>query len=320
MADPRIQLYQTMSVMLGSGVPLLRTLEVASKSARGRCRRAMRRVLEEVRTGRPLSESMSVHRCFTPLDVTLVATGEETGQLAEVTAELGRWYEFTNRLRRTILSGIVYPALMIHMAAFIAPIVPVALNEFNWDGYLGGVLSILAIFYIPLAAVWAVLRFTPRRGPLRAALDGGLLLIPVLGTAIRRVALSRYCKVFAMMYGGGIPILKAARMAPDACGNVVMAQRFERAQAAIEAGGNMSDGFPPSLGGEFISIWQVGEETGDLDASAARLGNQYAEQSEHLFGLIAQMAPRILYLLICLFVGYQIIQGYMQILNRAVNF
>jgi len=315
MADPRVQLFHTLSVLMDSGVPLLRALQVAGNTAAGGYQRHMRRIEDEVRRGRSLSESMSDFRIFSPLDIALVRTGEETGQLAETLEELSRWYEFQARLRRTIIAGLTYPALVVHFAAFVAPLIPVLLSGFNWEGYGRGVLSILAVFYVPLFIVVGILRFSPRRGPLRLLLDRLFLSIPVLGTAVKKMAISRYCKAFALMYGGGIPILKAAEQAPDACGNMVMARRFERACEAVQTGRNMSEGFPRSIGQEFLAVWEVGEESGDLDTSAARLGRQYAEQAEHLFGLIAQMVPRIIYFLLLLYVGFLIIMAYMQILG-----
>lgn len=319
MADPRIQLFHTLSVLLDSGVPLLRALQVAGNTAAGGFKRPMRRIEEEVRGGRSLAESMADIRAFKPLDVALVRTGEETGQLSETLEELSRWYEFSARLRRTIISGLAYPALVLHFAAFVAPLIPVFLSGFNWDGYWRGVLSILAIFYVPLLAVVGILRFSPRRGPLRLLMDRFFLSVPVLGTAVKKMAISRYCKAFALMYGGGIPILKAAEQAPDACGNMAMARRFERASEAVQMGRNMSEGFPRSVGQEFLAIWEVGEEAGDLDVSAARLGSRYADEAEHLFGFIAQMVPRILYFLLLLYIGFLIVTAYMQIFSGAME-
>lgn len=319
MADPRIQLYQNFSTLLDSGVPLLRALEVVRNSARGRCKRAMRIVEADVRTGRPLSESMNDHRCFKPLDIGLIATGEETGQLAEVAAELGRWYEFCARMRSTIIGGLAYPALLIHSAAFIAPLIPAFLAGFNFDHYWQDVFGILAVFYVPLLVVLGIIYLTPRRGPLRMGLDKLLLMVPALGSAIKKLSASRYSTVFSMMYGGGIPILKAARQAPDACGNMIMARRFEGGAEAVERGQNMSEGFPRSLGEDFICIWQVGEESGDLDRSAARLGSRLAEEAERRITLIAQLLPRIIYILLVLYVGFMIAMALQQIFGGALT-
>ncbi|HUW55805.1 MAG TPA: type II secretion system F family protein, partial [Planctomycetota bacterium] len=70
MSSRRAELYHSLSVMLESGVPLVRALRLASGSARGRLGRAFLELAEAAGRGEALADAMTVHpEVFAPLEV-----------------------------------------------------------------------------------------------------------------------------------------------------------------------------------------------------------------------------------------------------------
>jgi type II secretory pathway component PulF len=67
------------------------------------------------------------------------------------------------------------------------------------------------------------------------------------------------------------------------------------------------------LPAEFIAVWQVGEETGDLDESAARLGKLYGENADRRFQAVAAWTPRLIYAVVSAVMIYFIFKGFSQI-------
>jgi type II secretory pathway component PulF len=311
-ADSRINLYHTLSVMLNAGVPITRALRSVPKG--GRYGRLFAQIEQDVAQGSGLSDAVRNCRTkFQKLDRVLIQVGEETGQLPEMLEELSQWYSFRQRLNRTIRSGMVYPLLMIHALAFIGPVVPFALNEFDTGIYFRGLLGILALFYIPAAVILAMKCLTPRQGPFRWMLDSITLFLPLLGKAVRELELSRYTKIFAITCRAGIPIVRCAEMATEVVSNQVMVRRLKGAQERAALGQEMSTGFSNALPAEFISIWQVGEESGELDNTAYRLAKMHAENAEMRFSILAQWTPRIVYAIVAGVMIYYIFTGYAQI-------
>lgn len=303
--------------MLNAGMPITRALQSASKT--GRYGRLFRTIEEQVVAGNSLSDVIRRYpRQFDKLDRTLIHVGEETGQLAEMFEELSRWYSFRQRLNRTMSSGMVFPILMIHALAFIAPVVPFALGGFDGGIYLNGFLRIIAIFYIPALMILAIVFLTPNRGPLRWMLDAFVIKMPLLGKAIRELELSRYSKIFSITYKAGVPITRCVEMATDSVGNEVMRRRLCGACDKVAMGDNMSAGFSRSLPSEFICVWEVGEESGELDESAWRLGNMHADNAEMRFSFIAQWIPIIIYAIVACVMAYHIIKGYSQIYGGLI--
>ncbi len=309
MGDPRVNLYHNLSVMLAAGVPLVRTLQTVHKQ--GRIGRIFQRIAAAAAASSSLAEAVEQHKKhFEPLDVVLIRVGEETGQLAEVFEMLSQWYEFRLRLRRTITSGLVLPALMIHALAILGPVPTFALGGWDSSQYLRSIIGILLLFYIPAAVVLGIVFLTPRQGLLRTVLDGLVLGIPVLGSAVRNLSLSRYSKVFAIALKAGIPILRATELALEAVPNAVIRRAVSGGVEAVKRGDNVSSGFSRLLPSDFVAIWQVGEETGDLDESAERLGSLYADSAERGFETLARWAPRLVYFIVVIVMAWYIFKGY----------
>ena len=103
----------------------------------------------------------------------------------------------------------------------------------------------------------------------RAALrwDRLKLAMPLLGDVYRKIILSRFATLFAMMYSSGIPIIDTIRSAQDIVGNREMRGALERVEQGIAEGKNVTAAFsaarifPPLV----IRMLQVGEHTGSLD-------------------------------------------------------
>lgn len=312
MADSRINVYHNLSVMLNAGVSITRAFQSVHKG--GRYGRLFSRIEQDVAQGNGLSDAVqNQNKKFQKLDLVLIRVGEETGQLSEMFEELSQWYSFRQRLNRTMRSGMVLPILMIHALAFIAPVVPFALNGFDSDIYLRGMGGILALFYIPALVILAIKYFTPKQGPLRWMLDSFVMFVPFVGKAVRELEMSRYTKIFAITYRAGVPIVQCAEMAIEGVSNRVIHRQLKGAGEQAKLGREMSLGFSKALPAEFISVWQVGEESGELDNSTWRLAQMHAENAEMRFSMIAQWTPRIVYAIVACVMIYYIFNGYSRI-------
>jgi general secretion pathway protein F len=115
---------QTLSILAGSGVPILDSLRIASQVV---VNVPMREAVEEaslrVREGAMISKSLAASRMFPPMMTHLIASGEAGGRLEEM---LGRAANNQERevdgLIATLL-GIMQPLLVIVMAAVVLLIV-----------------------------------------------------------------------------------------------------------------------------------------------------------------------------------------------------
>lgn len=317
MADKRIQLYHNLSVMLNAGVPIVRALRQGHIS--GKYGHLFSRIEQDVANGTALADAFERYqKHFAPLDIALIRVGEETGQIAEMFEALSQWYAFRQRLINTIRLGMLLPVFYIHAAAVLIPVVPFALGGWDWSIYFEGMFAILALAYIPALTIWAVVYLTPRRSAVRRILDNITLAIPLVGKAVRELSLSRYCNTFSITYKAGVPILQCAAMAADSVANSVIRSQLVGAYQKVKAGQEMSEGFSRRLPAEFINIWQVGEESCQLDESAYRLGRMHAENAERHFTMLARIFPFMVYIIVIVLISFFIIMAYSRIYGRLI--
>ena len=299
--------YHNLSNMLDAGVPVQRSLNTVIPGLKPRMRKAFLTLAEGVAQGNPLAETMILHpEVFGPVDIMLVEVGEKSGNLPDLIALLSKWHEMSARMLKRMISGLLLPILVLTIAAFVFPLPAFVLGGLTLTSYLLKVVGILMLFWVPAGIIVLIVRTTPRTGPARRLLDNVVLRIPVLGSAVHKLSIGRFCWAFHMLCKAGVPYSESVDMAISVTGNLVIADLFRPAAASVKAGELMSDGFSKKLPFELVEMWKTGEETGRLDDVSKRLADNYSEQAESWFAEFARWFPRFVYLLICIVLIFMI--------------
>lgn len=115
---------QTLSILAGSGVPILESLRIASHVV---VNLPMREAVEEaslrIREGAMISKSLASSKLFPPMTTHLISSGEASGRLEEMLARAASNQEReVDGLIATLL-GIMQPLLVIVMAGIVLLIV-----------------------------------------------------------------------------------------------------------------------------------------------------------------------------------------------------
>jgi len=301
--------YHNLSNMLDAGVPVQRSLNTIIPGLKPRLSKAFLALVEGVAQGNPMSEAMVLHpKVFDPVDIMLVEVGEKSGNLPDLIALLSKWHEISARMLKRLISGLLLPVLVLTIAAFVFPLPAFILGDLDVKSYLLKVAGTLMLFWIPAGIIIFIIRTTPKTGPARRVLDIIALRIPVLGSAVHRLAISRFCWAFHMLCKAGVPYSESVEMAVSVTGNLVVADQFRPAVKSVRAGELMSEGFSKKLPFDVVEIWKTGEETGRLDDMSKRLADNYSEQAELWFAEFSRWFPRFVYFLICIMLIFMILQ------------
>ena len=312
--------YDNLSTLLAAGVPLIRSLRTVSAGLRGRLQQTFLQVVESIQKGMPLSDAMGAHpKVFAQLDIMIIHAAEESGNLAESLDLLGQWYQFSKRIKGRTLSGLALPIVVIHAAAFMIPMPRLLLGGWDVGVYFHSALSILAIPYILAALIIGVICLTPQTGLARRTLDRFSLIIPGLGRARYKLALSRYCWIFHITCKAGMPVTECADLAVKGTGNTVVAELFRPAVASVKAGNPFSEGLSSKLPLDFLEPWRVGEETGRIDEMSKRLAENNAETAEFWFKQFATWFPRFVYFVILIIMAVMVVMGYANLYGGMLN-
>ncbi len=115
---------QTLSILAGSGVPILESLEIAAKVV---VNVPMREAVEEaalrIREGAMISKSLAASKLFPPMTTHLIASGEASGKLEEMLSRAAKTQEREVDSLIATLLGVMQPLLVIVMAAIVLLIV-----------------------------------------------------------------------------------------------------------------------------------------------------------------------------------------------------
>jgi len=114
----------TLSILVGSGAPLLRSLEAAADVVRTMpMAAAARRASALVREGVALSRALREQNVFPPVLLHLVASGEQSGRLAPLLARAAEELERDAERRLAWLAALLQPALIVVMGAIVLVLV-----------------------------------------------------------------------------------------------------------------------------------------------------------------------------------------------------
>ena len=300
-------IYHNLSILLDAGLPILRSLDSVAEGLQGRLKQVFIDLRKSVSQGNGISDSMAEYpEIFAEMDVMLVQTAELSGELPKCFKLLSRWYEFSNRMRKRIFSGLLLPLLIFHIAVFIAPLPSVILGQITFARYLTIVGGTLGILYLIIGIMFVIPRYIRKNSSTCYFFDYLTLKIPLLGKAIRELSICRYCMGFNMMYKSGVPIIQCASKAPKLTGNTVISGLFQGGAASTKAGNIISEGFSDKLPSEYIELWRTGEETGGLEKMIDKIAEISGDKAEHLFTEFSKWFPKFVYFLVCIFVIMQI--------------
>jgi len=113
---------RTLSSLISAGVPIVRSLEIVSRSLTNvHYKKAIANSAEEVRKGAKLAETLSKYKKIYPdLVIQMMQVGEETGETSEILKKLSDFFEEEVANATKNLSAIVEPVLMLIIGAVVA--------------------------------------------------------------------------------------------------------------------------------------------------------------------------------------------------------
>ena len=114
----------TLSILAGSGVPLLAALDAGRQvMTRLPLQDAVSAAAEKVREGQSLAGALGKSRAFPPLLIHMIANGETTGKLDELLDKAARLQQQEVENRTAALTSILEPVLLLGMGLMVLLIV-----------------------------------------------------------------------------------------------------------------------------------------------------------------------------------------------------
>jgi type IV pilus assembly protein PilC len=163
--------------------------------------------------------------------------------------------------------------------------------------------AVVATPVIVVAGVGLAARANPS---VRYQLDRFKLALPVAGEILRKIILSRFASIFALMYASGITILEALRSSEETAGNMVIQEGLKLAGQQIGEGKNVTAAFqevglfPPLV----VRMLRVGEATGALDTALLNVSYFYNREVRESISRIQVLIEPALTVFLGLILGW----------------
>ena len=309
-----------------AGVSLIESLSDLRDSLENpRFREIVAGMVESIEGGKTLSQALAEHpQTFDEVMVSLIRAGEETGSLPQVLNNLLESLKWQDELASHTKKLIMYPAflgavvvaitlfMMIYlvpkMSGFIRNMgqelpmqtrILVATSEFfvNYWYVVVGLPLILAAITASLVSISKAARYR---------FDDIKLRLPYIGDILRKIILSRFASVFAMMYSSGITILDSIEATEGVVGNLVIREGLEKVGELIAEGQNVTAAFqsagmfPPLV----LRMLRVGENTGALDTALANVSYFYNRDVRESIEKVQAMIEPVMTVTIGLLLGW----------------
>lgn len=290
------------AALINSGVAMMRSLNIlCSQSENPKMARILKQIKDDVEQGSCLSEAFSKHpKVFDRLFISMIKAGETGGVLDQVLNRIASFMEYRAKLTAKIKSAMTYPTVVsvfaviifFVMLTFILPRFSDIFTKLGsqlpaYTQFLINISSFLrsaGVIFLIIAVAALIFGFK-KLYSLPAGkyfFDNLFLKLPVFGSLIKKIAISRFTRTFGTLIKSGVPILQALEIVEDSSGNAVLAKAVKHVQDEVRQGGMIhvplesSTIFPPMV----TSMIAIGEETGELDTMLSKIADFYDMEVE----------------------------------------
>ena len=280
-------------------------------------------ILAEVRArvveGGSLADALQLYpKIFPEMYVSMIRSGESSGNLGTILKRLADYYETQERLRGRLKSAMIYPAFMLVFSLLVVVfmvtyIVPKITQIFASKGTLlplpTRILMGLSDFMVNswyLVLIGLIILIFGFSAFLRSefgkkVLQQLQLKAPLIGPLMQKVLIARFCQTLGTLLGSGVDLKTALEISRHVVVNQLLMDQLNKMIIEVN-----NKGIPLSAAmgrtGYFPDYVQhvvaIGEEAARVDELLERVANRMQEEVSRLLeGLTALLQPTMIVLM-----------------------
>ncbi len=309
--------YYELGRLLRSGVSFAKAIETLSHGTRGNLRALMDRLRSAAAQGSTIAAALENQRpAVSDLEVSIISACERSGRIDQGCRQLSDYFGALVKSRAVVLQRLAYPAFILHFGIFI-----LALPKFVIGGsaqsYLEQTVGVLMVLYFGIAAAALMLSQLNRLGCIYTAVDRILRAVPGFGKVRRSFSLARFCATYEAQLDAGVNVMESLTTSGKTSQSALIAGAVRNALPELRGGSQVapllakSGAFPEDM----IRALRLGEETGELDQELKRLTGTFENEALRRIETLSEWLPKIIYVLIVLYLAWQILGVYQGILS-----
>jgi type IV pilus assembly protein PilC len=316
-----------LATMVDASLPLVEALHILVKqTVNPKFKKIISQIADDVEGGTRLSVAMKKFpKVFTEFYLSIVRSGETSGQLASVLGYLADQTEKDYDLRARIKGAMIYPAFIMSglvvvgvlMMIYVVPKMTDILKESGAELPITTKILIFIsdwlVVYWWLAALIAIgsfiaFKFGMRNAQFRYGVDWMKLHAPIFGGLSQRIYVVRITQSLATLSVGKVPVTESLEIIKGVVGNSVYAQLIEETIIEVKDGNSIASVFSKSTDVPIMlsQMLIVGEETGRIEPILVKLTEFYTREIDQLVSNLVTLIEPIVMVLMGIAVGVMV--------------
>lgn len=312
--------------MIEAGLSLTRSISVMEKQSKNKKLKNIYHELNlDLSAGKTFHDSLNKwNTVFPPVFISMVKSGEESGNLADSLKSVATQMEATYKLQKKIKGAMMYPSVIftvmiligIVMMVFVVPKLTatfadvkaelpgstkfvIFMSEFLRDHYILLPIGLLIVMFI----IYQILHTKEGRN----IFDKFVIRLPIFGTIIKESNSAKTSRTLSSLIGSGVNLIQSVDITSEVLQNNLYKKVMLEVRINVEKGKPMSDIFSQyeNLYPVFVSeMVNVGEETGKLATMLQGVAVFYENEVDQKTKDLSTIIEPILMVFIGIAVGF----------------
>lgn len=311
--------YLQMAHSLEAGINLAEAIRMAG----GPPLRDTVKMADNISSGILIDEMLNCAPGWLPQsDRYLLSSAGSSGRLPETLHRLNHKHlQASENISKAIIASI-YPLAVLHLGIFSFPILsllefnPDSGSSFHLDRYFASLGPLILPFWIIIVAFIVLFK---KRNPITT---GIMRIVPGLRGYLKAQAIADFSFALESFINAG------AQMDDAWYGSGLVSGDPALTKFSLIVTQGIKNGRPPGsiletskvFPYDFISLYQNGEKTGQLDTVLASLNRQYQDKANRRLAMVSFWYPKLLFLLLAIFIAIQVIGYYAKYFEFISNF
>ncbi|MFA6493093.1 MAG: type II secretion system F family protein [Patescibacteria group bacterium] len=315
---------QQIAMMIKSGLPLIDAFRALQEQTENKYfAEVIGHIIEEVRGGKPLSESLAKYpKIFTNFYIAMVSSGEKSGKLDEVLQRLADELEKDYELISKVKSAMTYPILIVFaligiivlMLIFVVPQLKKIFTDMGVElplitriilGISDAMIKYWYLFTFGVIGLAVGFYYYGKSDKGGLVIDSFKIKVPVIGKLFKKIYMARFCRTAGSLVVSGLPILDIIKTTSQVLNNRVFKKALEQTGEDVKNGLTFSDAikkqkiFPAMI----YHLVSIGEKSGKLDEILLTMAVFFDREVEASTNSLASLIEPLLIIIVGAGVG-----------------
>ena len=331
-----------LAAMSKTGLPIVDSLVLVSSTVDDKSLKyVFRKISDGVSKGSSIVDILSQYpQVFDDMYVALVDAGEQGGLLAEVLERESILLEKLAAVRSQVVSAMAYPigifvlviAVVVVMLVFVMPVFAEIysssgtelpfLTQILLDAseFLRNLRNTLFLILGIAASAFAFSRYS-QTSRFKNQRDHLFMYLPFVKDVVTKSCLASFSRTLASLNSAGVPLLDSIQISKRTMTNILFKRVADRLYSGIQLGRSAHEILEEEtiLPQMFVSMFRIGEETGELSSMVDKLAEFYEEEVTTSIKTLTSVLEPLMIVIVALVVAILLVAMYLPMFNMMTT-